>query len=81
MSSKSKTMPITKARINLGAVVERVRADNEQVTLEKGGIPVAALVNIETLEDMQDALDLLTAREENRAEPLINWADLRVQYA
>jgi PHD/YefM family antitoxin component YafN of YafNO toxin-antitoxin module len=74
-------MPITQARINLGAVVERVRTTNESVTLEKGGIAVATIINTEALEDMQDALDLLTAREENRKEPLTDWAVLRRKYA
>jgi len=35
MDSKQISMPITKARINLGAVVERVRTKNEQISLEK----------------------------------------------
>jgi PHD/YefM family antitoxin component YafN of YafNO toxin-antitoxin module len=80
MSQKLVSLPITKARINLGAVVERVRTKNEQVRLEKGGIAVATLINTEYLEDMQDALDLLIAREENRSEPLVNWADIRKKY-
>jgi antitoxin (DNA-binding transcriptional repressor) of toxin-antitoxin stability system len=80
MASKIKTMPITKARVNLGSVVERVRTTGEQMTLEKGGIAVATIINTETLEDMQDALDLLIAREKNRKEPLINWDELRSQY-
>ena len=73
-------MPITKARINLGAVVERVRTKNELVQLEKGGITVATIVNSEHLEDMQDALDLLIAREENRKEKLVNWSEIRRKY-
>jgi antitoxin (DNA-binding transcriptional repressor) of toxin-antitoxin stability system len=81
MSAKSKTMPITKARINLGSVVERIRTTNESVILEKGGIAVATIVNTEVLEDMQDALDLMTGREENRKEPLVDWAMLRSKYA
>lgn len=81
MSKFLKTMPITKARINLGAVVERVRTTGEPVTLEKGGIAVATLINTEALEDMQDALDLLTAREENRKESYVDWAILRKKYA
>ncbi len=79
--SKGKTLPITKARINLGAVVERVRTTRERVTLEKGGIPVATLVNTDELEDMQDSLDLMTAREEMRVETLIDWQKIRAQYA
>jgi len=81
MSQKITTLPITKARINLGAVVERVRTQNEHIRLEKGGIAVATLVNTEYLEDLQDALDLLVAREENRAEPLVKWVDIRKNYA
>lgn len=78
--SKAKTMPITKARVNLGAVVERIRTTNERVTLEKGGIPVAMLVNVDELEDMQDALELLAAREENKSEPLVDWKKIRAEY-
>ncbi len=74
-------MPITKARINLGAVVERVRTKNELVQLEKGGITVATIVNSEYLEDMQDALDLLISREENRSEEFVKWSDIRRKYA
>lgn len=79
--SSSKNLPITKARINLGAVVERVRATRERITLEKGGIPVATLINTEELEDMQDALDLMIAREENREISLVDWKKIRAQYA
>lgn len=79
--AKTKSLPITKARINLGAVVERVRSTRERVTLEKGGIPVATLVSTDELEDMQDALDLMTAREESRTESLIDWQKIRAEYA
>ena len=34
-------LPLTKARINLGAVVKRVHLNKECVVLEKDGIPVA----------------------------------------
>lgn len=78
--SKAKTMPITKARVNLGAVVERIRTTNERVTLEKGGIPVAMLVHVDEMEDMQDALELLAAREENKSEPLVDWKKIRAEY-
>jgi len=58
---KATTMPITEARINLGAVVRRVVA-GEQITLEKGGIPVASLVDPRWIEDMEDALELAHLR-------------------
>jgi len=80
MAIKTISMPITKARINLGAVIERVRTNNEHITLEKGGIAVATIINTEYLEDMQDELDLLIAREGSRLEPIIDWAELRRKY-
>jgi len=79
--AKSKSLPITKARVNLGAVVERVRSTRERVTLEKGGIPVATIVSTDELEDMQDALDLMTAREESRTGNLVDWKQVRAKYA
>ena len=45
------TIPITKARINLGAVVKRVRVNKEYFILEKDGIPVAGLMDIDEFED------------------------------
>lgn len=80
MSTKPKTMPITKARVNLGAVVERVRTTGEAVTLEKGGIAVATLINTEMLEDLQDALDLLAAREKSNQQSYVNWSEIRKKY-
>ncbi len=62
------TMPITKARINLGAVVERVRTTGTRVVLEKGGIPVATIVDNEWLEDVQDYLLLEKLRKEQKGE-------------
>lgn len=58
----NRTMPITKARINLGAVVKRVHDTGERVMLEKGGIPVAAIVDPQWIEDMEDGLELMRLR-------------------
>jgi len=44
-------LPLTKARINLGAVVRRVHLNKEHVILEKDGIPIAGIMNIEEFED------------------------------
>ena len=76
----SKTLPITKARINLGAIVDRVRSTGEQVTLEKGGIPVATIVNIDTLEGLLDSLEIVRAREETQKDNLVNWKKIRSKY-
>ena len=37
-------IPITKARINLGQVVRRVRVNKEYFVLEKDGIPVLGIM-------------------------------------
>lgn len=54
---KVSRMPITKARINLGAVVRRVHLNKEYIILEKGGIPVAGLMAAEELEDYLETHD------------------------
>ncbi|MBZ0170343.1 Phd_YefM [Candidatus Methylomirabilis lanthanidiphila] len=44
-------IPITQARINLGALVKRVHLNKEYFILEKDGIPVAGLMDIDEFED------------------------------
>ena len=44
-------LPLTAARINLGALVKRVHLNKEYVILEKDGIPVAGLMAIDEFED------------------------------
>jgi len=54
MRSKTATVnriPITEARINLGAVVKRVRLNGEYFILEKDGIPVIGIMAADELED------------------------------
>jgi hypothetical protein len=48
-------IPITKARINLGQVVRRAHNNREYFILEKDGIPVAGVLNVD---DMEDYLEL-----------------------
>jgi len=50
-------MPITKARVNLGAVVRRVHLNKEYIILEKGGIPVVGLMDADELEDYLEVHD------------------------
>jgi len=54
---KVSVMPITKARVNLGAVVRRVHLNKEYVILEKGGIPVAGIMDADELEDYLELQD------------------------
>jgi PHD/YefM family antitoxin component YafN of YafNO toxin-antitoxin module len=50
-------IPITKARINLGQVVRRAHLNHECFILEKDGIPVAGLMNVDDFEDWLDLQD------------------------
>ena len=50
-------MPITKARVNLGAVVRRVHLNKEYIILEKGGIPVVGLMDADEMEDYLEIHD------------------------
>ena len=52
------TIPITKARTNLGTLVERVRLHKEYVILEKDGIPMAGIMGIDEFEDYLELQDL-----------------------
>jgi prevent-host-death family protein len=78
MSAKARTrdavpvvqrIPITQARINLGALVRRVRLKKEYVILEKDGIPIAGLMDIDEFEDyleLRDAGVLAHVRESHK---------------
>ena len=50
-------LPITKARINLGAVVKRIHLNKEYVVLEKDGIPIAGIMDIDEFEDYLELRD------------------------
>jgi len=58
-------LPLTRARINLGAVVKRVHLKKEYVVLEKDGIPVAGVMPIDEFEDYLELQDR-TIREHIR---------------
>jgi antitoxin (DNA-binding transcriptional repressor) of toxin-antitoxin stability system len=45
------TIPITKARNNLGALIQRVHLNKEYLILEKDGIPIAGIMDIDEFED------------------------------
>ena len=50
-------LPVTKARINLGQLIRRVHVNKEYFILEKGGIPVAGMMDAEEMEDYLEARD------------------------
>ena len=50
-------LPLTQARVNLGAVVKRAHLNKEYFILEKDGIPVAGLMDIDEFEDYLELQD------------------------
>jgi len=63
MKSVIHRVPITRARINLGQVVRRVHMKREYFILEKGGIPVAGIMNADEMEDYLDVRDPGTKKQ------------------
>ena len=51
------SIPITKAQSNLGALVHRVHLNKEYFILEKDGIPIAGLMDIDEFEDYLELKD------------------------
>jgi PHD/YefM family antitoxin component YafN of YafNO toxin-antitoxin module len=68
-----KSLPITQARHHLGAVVKGVHLKKEYVILEKDGIPIVGIMDIDEFEDyleIQDPKvreDIRKSQEEHRA--------------
>jgi len=63
-------LPVTKARINLGEVVRRAHVNKEYFILEKGGIPVAGIMDADEFEDyleLQDPKVLAQIRKSTQA--------------
>jgi hypothetical protein len=50
-------LPLTQARINLGALVKRVHLNKEYFILEKDGIPVVGIMDIDEFEDYLELQD------------------------
>ena len=50
-------VPLAQARIDLGALIERVQTSDECFILEKDGLPVAALIDIDEFEDYLELQD------------------------
>jgi antitoxin (DNA-binding transcriptional repressor) of toxin-antitoxin stability system len=63
LGDKIRRLPITKARINLGAVVKRAHLGKEYFILEKDGIPVAGLMDIDEFEDYLESKDPTVRRQ------------------
>ena len=57
------TIPITKARINLGALAKRIHLNKEYLILEKDGIPIVGIMDADELEDYLELQDPKVNRE------------------
>ena len=57
LSSMVQKLPLTQARVNLGAIIKRVHLNKERFVLEKDGIPVAGLLDIDEFEDYLELQD------------------------
>lgn len=51
------SIPITKARINLGQLAKRAHSNKEYFILEKDGIPVIGIMGIDEFEDYLELQD------------------------
>jgi PHD/YefM family antitoxin component YafN of YafNO toxin-antitoxin module len=54
---KIQRLPISRARLNLDAVVKRVQIESEYVVLQQDGVSVAAVMNIDEFEDYLELQD------------------------
>ena len=50
-------VPLTKARHSLGSIIRQVHVDKEYFVLEKDGMPVAGLMDIDEFEDYLELRD------------------------
>jgi prevent-host-death family protein len=56
-------LPITDARRHLGEVVKKVRIDKDYIILEKDGIPVAGIMDIDEFEDYLEIRNIGVKRQ------------------
>jgi prevent-host-death family protein len=69
---KTETMSVSASRKQYSEIINRVYRDQDQVIIEKNGIPVAAIVPVSTVKDVESMEsrreDLQAAFEATRAE-------------
>lgn len=54
------TLPLSDVRSTLSAVVERVEATHERITITRNGRPAAVLLSAADLEALEETLDVLS---------------------
>jgi prevent-host-death family protein len=60
-------MPASEARVHFGEVLRKAYSGEEHIVVEKGGLPVAAIISMRDYEDYQRFLGLERLRALNRA--------------
>ena len=50
-------IPLTQARASLGTILNEVNRNSEYVVVERGGLPVAVIIDFDEFEDYLDARD------------------------
>lgn len=84
MAQRVLRMPMTKARTQLGSLVRAVNVEGDVVVLEKDGIPVAGLVDMDAVEDYLESRDpalrrrlreSMKAHRSGRARPVREFLD------
>jgi prevent-host-death family protein len=75
-------VPLTQARASLGNIVNEVNREGEYVVVERGGLPVAVIIDFDEFEDYLDLRDpaarerIAEARRDHRAGHTSPAADL-----
>jgi len=84
MAQRVLRIPMTKARTRLGSLVRAVNVEGDVVVLEKDGIPVAGLVDMDAVEDYLESRDpalrrrmreSMKAHRSGRARPVREFLD------
>jgi prevent-host-death family protein len=57
LSSRIRHVPLTQARASLGTIVNDVNRTSEYVVVERGGLPVAVIMDIDEFEDYLELRD------------------------
>jgi prevent-host-death family protein len=53
----ARRIPLTQARNTLGQIVKRIHRDKDYVILERDGVPMAAIIDIDEFEDYLESRD------------------------
>lgn len=61
-------LPLTKFRQSVGQVLNRVNRERQYVVVERGGLPVAAVMNIDEFEDYLELRDSQARRDIARSQ-------------